>query len=151
MTFWLLMISETCWGFLQLRNAVRKNASSLFFSCSSFCRYFLQMKDITLSLTSLYTNHLYSTNHYAWNNRVCLAKAAFGNTNGLLCWFGFSLTISASVLLHDFLITSTEVVDLTRLVFFATFDLVLTGLKNLLILCFFIFFTLYPALAFSLL
>ena len=134
------MISETCWGFSQLWNAVRKNASSLFFSCSSFCRYFLQMKHVALSLTSLYSNHLYLTNHYAWNNRVCLAKAAFGNINVVLCWFGFSLTISA--LLHDFVSTSTEIVASTRLVSFPTFKLVL---------CFFIFFPLYPALAFSLL
>ena len=135
-----------CWlslklvkAFFQLPNSVRKNASSLFYSWSSFCRCFLRMKYVTLPLTSLESNLVYPTNHCIWHERFCFAKAVFGNTNVLSGWFVFSLTISVSVLLEDFLGTSTKVVVSIGLVSFATFELVLTGLKKFLI----------PVLAFS--
>ena len=84
-------------------------------------------------------NHLNSANHCAWHDRFCLAKAVFGNTNVLSGQFGFSLTMSVSILLEDLLGTSAAVVP-TGLGSFATFELVLTGLKKPLILCFFVFF-----------
>ena len=126
-----------CWwslkpvkDFFELQNPVRKNASSLFFSLSSFSRCFLQIKHITLLLTSLKSNHLYSPNHCDWHNRSSLAKAVFGNKSVPSAWFGFPSTISVFLLLDDLLAPLTEVVVLTGLVSYVIFELVLTRSKG---------------------